>query len=166
MHLNNEAARRTFYRSGGSSKRRRGRGDDVSGSRSGASACSLFFHGGFPIFAGTFCSRFIVIFLFVLGKDLLCSSVGFVSWVGFCASGRVRCLLLLCFVVTEACVRPRACWRGWVEGPGSSTANAPLSRTCCGLLLVSFFALVRGEVGGWGSRRALVFSDDEHSDAV
>ena len=62
------------------------------------------------------------------------------------------------------CVGPRARWGGWVEGPGGLTAVAPLSRMCCGFFLVSFLALARGEVGGWGSRRASMFFDYEHSD--
>ena len=93
-----DAARRPFYLCSGSGERRRGGNDDGSGSSSGPGASFFLFHGGFPVFVASDCSRLVVIFLFAIGKDLFCSPVGSPFRVGIfdVGGGFAAGLLFLC----------------------------------------------------------------------
>ncbi|CAN6315810.1 unnamed protein product, partial [Urochloa humidicola] len=79
--------RQIKYLCSGSSERRRGRVEGSSGSRSGSGVCFLHFYGGFPVFVGCDCMRFVVVFLFALGKDLVCPPVGSLFRVGIFGAG-------------------------------------------------------------------------------
>jgi len=160
-----DAAWRSFYQCGGASERRLGGEEDGSGARSGPGASAFVFHGGFPVFVGSVCMRLVVIFLFAVGNDLLCSLVGSLFQVGiFGADGRfaagllllrgasasfvfgcpwglleVSMLLLFSFKAPDLGSGSHRRWREGVRW-GSLMADALFLRISCGLPLgVGFF---------------------------